>query len=59
MITNEFLDQMQEIKAHKLLIRFQISVKIVIMKLRSKFVKIFEVWVHHAWISDDLSIVES
>ena len=48
MITNEFLDQMQEIKAHKLLIRFQISVKIVIMKLRSKFVKIFEVWVHHA-----------
>ena len=51
---------MKEINAHKLLRRFQISVKIMTINL---FVKIFRVWGHHAqiqtWISADLNIVDS
>ena len=53
---------MKEINAHKLLRRFQISVKIMTINLKSKFVKFLKVWGHHAqiqtWISADLNIVD-
>ena len=50
---------MKEINAQKLLRRFQISVKIMTINLKSKFVK---VWGHRAqiqtWISADLNIAD-
>ena len=53
---------MKEINAHKLLRRFEISVKIMTINLKSKFVTYFKVWGHHAqvqtWISADLNIVD-
>ena len=53
---------MKETDAHKLLRRFQISVKIMTINLKSKFVKFLKVWGHHAqiqtWISADLNIVD-
>ena len=53
---------MKEINAHKLLRGFHISVKIMTIKFKSKFVKYFQVWGHRAqiqmWISADLNIVD-